>query len=281
MRPARIFAVPGAIALFLAAAPSSAADAGTHPIAGTWIGESAPDHVFTVEGAEPPLTAEGAALYRANLADSQSAQPQYDRTRWCAGPGMPRIRFMPVPFEIIVNERLVGFVHGWYRWHRAVDMSGEPADPVLPQPMGYPVGHWEGDTLVIVSNGLTSDTIIDASGLPNGEEMVLEEQLRVAADGSTTRVPAPSGMAATAGCCASTWHVRQLSRTWQVAHACGRARAESPWTRARKSGRRCDGGSGSERVSAGRTKRASPYAGIDATTDCCVSTWHDRQRSRT
>jgi len=179
----RIFALPATVALFCAAAPSSAADPAAHPIAGTWMGDSFPDHVLTVDGQEPPLTAEGAALYQANLADSQTAQPQFDRTRWCAGPGMPRIMFMPSPFEIIVNDRLVGFVHGWYRWHRAVDMSGEPADPVLPQPMGYPVGHWEDDTLVIVSNGLTSDTIIDASGLPHSDDMLLEERLWVAADG--------------------------------------------------------------------------------------------------
>ncbi len=111
-------------------------------------------HVLTRAGKEPPLTAEGSEAYRANLADATTAQPQFDRTRWCAGPGVPRIMFMPTPFEIVVNPKLVGFIYGWYRWHRAVDMSGEPAEPLLPQPMGYPVGHWEGDTLVIVSNGL-------------------------------------------------------------------------------------------------------------------------------
>jgi hypothetical protein len=179
----RACAFPVALALLAAAAPSDAAGGGAQAIAGTWIGEAFPDHVRTVDGREPPLTAEGAALYRANLADRKSAQPQYDRTRWCAGPGMPRIMFMPTPFEIIVNDRIVGFVYGWYRWHRAVDMSGQPADPVLPQPMAYPVGHWEGETLVIVSNGLTSDTIVDASGLPHTDDMVLEEHLKVAGDG--------------------------------------------------------------------------------------------------
>ncbi len=125
------------------------------------------------------MTADGSDAYRANLADSTSAQPQFDRTRWCAGPGVPRIMFMPTPFEIVVNPRIVGFIYGWYRWHRAVDMSGEPADPLLPQPMGYPVGRWEDDTLVIVSNGLSGDTIIDGSGLPHSDDMVLEERLHV------------------------------------------------------------------------------------------------------
>lgn len=177
----RAFALSLVGALFALAVPAAAS--GASPIAGTWIGDTFPDHVLTVEGREPPLTQEGAALYRANLADRHSAQPQFDRTRWCAGPGVPRIMFMPAPFEIIVNERLVGFIYGWYRWHRAVDMSGQLADLLLPQTMGYPVGHWEGDTLVIVSNGLTSDTILDASGLPHSDDMLLEERLHVTLDG--------------------------------------------------------------------------------------------------
>jgi hypothetical protein len=178
---ARTIVIPLAGALFALAGPAAASD--TSPIAGTWIGDAFPDHVLTVEGREPPLTEEGAALYRANLADRQSEQPQFDRTRWCAGPGVPRSMFIPTPFEIIINQRLNGYVNGMYPRQRAVDMSGEPADPLLPQTMGYPVGRWEGDTLVIVSNGLTSDTIVDASGLPHSDDMVLEERLHVAPDG--------------------------------------------------------------------------------------------------
>ena len=168
--------------LGMAAMPAQAQDAQS-ALTGTWYGESFPDHVLTTAGEEPPLTEEGLELYRANLADAQTEQPQFDRTRWCAGPGMPRIMFMPVPFELVVNEKLVGFIYGWYRWHRTVDMSGEPVEPLLPQTMGYPVGHWEGDTLVIHSNGLISDTIIDASGLPHSDDMELDERYRIDGDG--------------------------------------------------------------------------------------------------
>src|SRR5690606_39608470 len=57
-------ALPAAVALFCFAGPARAADAAAHPIAGTWIGDSFPDRVLTVDGQEPPLTAEGAALYQ-------------------------------------------------------------------------------------------------------------------------------------------------------------------------------------------------------------------------
>lgn len=163
-------------AMALAASPALAQD-GHSAIAGTWLADRFPDRLLTADGKAPPLTEEGARLYRANQADRKTAQPQFDRTRWCAGPGMPRIMFMASPFEIIVNPRLVGFVYGWYRWHRVVDMSGKPAEALLPQPMGYPVGHWDGTALVIDSSGLTSDTILDASGLPHSDDMQLSERI--------------------------------------------------------------------------------------------------------
>jgi hypothetical protein len=43
--------------------------------------------------------------------------------------------------------------------------------------MGYPVGHWDGESLVIDTNGLTSDTILDASGLPHSDDMKLTETI--------------------------------------------------------------------------------------------------------
>jgi hypothetical protein len=165
------------VALAIAAAHPGAAQQPHAAVAGTWLADRFPDRLLTVDGKAPPLTAEGVALYRANTADAKSTEPQFDRTRWCAGPGVPRLMFMPYPFQIIVNPKMVGFVYGWYRWHSAVDMSGQPADPVLPQPMGYPVGHWDGDTLVIDTNGLTGETILDASGLPHSDDMQLNERI--------------------------------------------------------------------------------------------------------
>ncbi len=49
--------------------------------------------------------------------------------------------------------------------------------------MGFPVGRFEGDTLVIRTVGLTDTTVLDASGLPHSDQMVLTERLRVLPDG--------------------------------------------------------------------------------------------------
>ena len=56
-------------------------------------------------------------------------------------------------------------------------------DPPLPLTMGFPVGRWEGNTLVIRTAGLIDTTVLDASGLPHSEQLTLTERLRVLPDG--------------------------------------------------------------------------------------------------
>jgi hypothetical protein len=49
--------------------------------------------------------------------------------------------------------------------------------------MGFPLGHFDGDTLVVRTVGLSDATVLDTSGLPHSEQMVLTERLRVLPDG--------------------------------------------------------------------------------------------------
>jgi len=96
---------------------------------------------------------------------------------------MPRMMTMPYPFEIRRDGDFLAFIHGWYRWHRIVDLAGGEVDPLLPLTMGYPVGRWEGATLVIRTVGLSDVAVLDASGLPHSDRMVLTERLRVLPNG--------------------------------------------------------------------------------------------------
>jgi hypothetical protein len=152
-------------------------------IEGVWIPEFTVERLLTEAGEAPPLNAQGAALYREREASRNAPDPQFDRTRWCAGPGIPRIMYLPYPFEIRADGDYVGFIYGWYRWHRMVDMSGKEANPILPQSMGYPVGKWDGDALIIETVGTTSDTILDALGLPHSEDMTITERVNRLPDG--------------------------------------------------------------------------------------------------
>ena len=62
--------------------------------------------------------------------------------------------------------------------YREVFLDGRPL-PVDPNPdwMGYSVGHWEGDTLVIESAGFNDKTWLDGDGHPHTEKLRVTERI--------------------------------------------------------------------------------------------------------
>lgn len=156
---------------------------GPDALMGVWMPEAAPQQLLTADGKAPPLKPEAGAIYSERLQRLASGDRSFDQASWCASPGMPRVLTMPYPFEIRSDGEFLAFIHGWYRWHRVVDMAGGEVDPPLPLTMGFPVGTWEGDTLVIRTVGLIDVTHLDAAGLPHSEDLVLTERLRVLPDG--------------------------------------------------------------------------------------------------
>ncbi len=68
--------------------------------------------------------------------------------------GIPRLLMSALPFEILQTPERLGTFH-YLSWHRWVWLDGRQpeADPD-PRYLGNAVGHWDGDTLVIESNGL-------------------------------------------------------------------------------------------------------------------------------
>src|SRR5271155_2893787 len=63
--------------------------------------------------------------------------------------------------------------------YREIHLDGRPL-PKDPNPdwMGYSVGHWEGDTLVIVTAGFNDRTWLDDLGHPHTEALRITERLR-------------------------------------------------------------------------------------------------------
>jgi hypothetical protein len=63
--------------------------------------------------------------------------------------------------------------------YRQIFLDGRPL-PKDPNPtwMGYSVGHWDGDTLVIESAGFNDKTWLDSDGHPHSEALRVKERLR-------------------------------------------------------------------------------------------------------
>jgi hypothetical protein len=84
------------------------------------------------------------------------------------------------PAEFIqLPNRLIQFFQ-YHRVLREIWMDGRKLldEPDVPRWYGYSVGRWEGDTLVVESNGFDDRQWIDNLGYPYSDQMRLEERYR-------------------------------------------------------------------------------------------------------
>ena len=81
------------------------------------------------------------------------------------------------PFEFVMaSDRILLHMQFHDLW-RTIWMDGRKL-PKNPDPAwnGYSVGHWEGDTLVVESNGYDDRTWLDHFGSPHSDQMVMTER---------------------------------------------------------------------------------------------------------
>ncbi len=95
--------------------------------------------------------------------------PQYSTDADSTGGGMMKISQTPA-LILILNPDLT---------YRQIFMDGRPLE-TSPNPtwMGYSVGHWDGDTLVVESFGFNDRTWLDTSGHPHTEALRITERYR-------------------------------------------------------------------------------------------------------
>lgn len=92
---------------------------------------------------------------------------------------MPALNTTPIPFKLVQLPELVVILFEKDVDYRQIFMDSRslPDDP-NPSFMGYSVGHWEGDTLVVESSGFNETTWLDRFGHPHTQAMKLTERFR-------------------------------------------------------------------------------------------------------
>jgi hypothetical protein len=98
----------------------------------------------------------------------------------CVLSGVPRASLVPYPFKIVnTTNGMIVILYEALHAYRQIYMDGRklPADP-NPAWMGYSVGRWEGDSLVVESNGFVENNWIDNGGHPATESLRLTERFR-------------------------------------------------------------------------------------------------------
>jgi len=121
---------------------------------------------------DSPLRPEFADILR------QRAKEVYPLTR-CLPVGIPADDFLPGPFKIVQTPQLIVVRNEYENSFRQIYTDGRKA-PADPEPLwlGYSVGKWEGNTLVVRTVGLNDKGWLDGMGHPRSEAIQVEERFQ-------------------------------------------------------------------------------------------------------
>jgi hypothetical protein len=118
----------------------------------------------------------------AALAAKKDWDPLDNYIMRCEQPGMPRPMLNPHPFEFIDDGDTI-MLHGeemdivrTIHVADAVDPASQPASP-----LGYSVGRWEDNTLVVETNRINWPWF-DSEGIPQSEDVHVEERFTLSED---------------------------------------------------------------------------------------------------
>jgi hypothetical protein len=124
-----------------------------------------------VEGNEIPYQP-WAAAKQAEHAANRTADP----LAACFMPGVPRIMYMPFPYQIYQTDAHVAITFEWSQVFRLIYTNGSKPHDGIEFWMGDSRGRWEGDTLVVDVTNHNDKTWFDMAGNFHSEALHLVER---------------------------------------------------------------------------------------------------------
>jgi hypothetical protein len=146
-----------------------AAGFGTIPALGA--AGAIPPGLGVVEGDEIPYLPAAAAKRKANFSNRLKLDPEVK----CYMPGVPRATYMPYPFQIVQSQKNILITYEFAGAVRTIYMDNPGPSPADSW-MGWSVGHWEGDTLVVDVTGFNEDTWFDRAGNFHSDKLHVVER---------------------------------------------------------------------------------------------------------
>ena len=152
---------------------------------GTWQPRGFADTISTLDGSPIPFQPAARKRYDESLAAQAAGKPIADSSTCCLPSGVPRVMWAPYLTEIIVQPKRVLMLHEVQHLMRFIYLDEAFPAEIDPTYMGYSVGRWDGDTLVVETKGLTDDTILDRAGITHSTDLKVTERIRVLPDGNS------------------------------------------------------------------------------------------------
>lgn len=122
-----------------------------------------------------PYTEEARAAQR-------NANPLESPIIKCETPGMPMPMFQPLSFEFVDEGSIARLNVEYFGIVRTIHLE-DAVDPatVAPSPLGYSVGHWEGNTLVVETSRINYP-YFNGSGVRQSEDVHVVERFQLSED---------------------------------------------------------------------------------------------------
>ena len=138
--------------LFGIAAAAPSIDGIWEPARGPGLGHPQPEDVR--------LTPEGRTEF-------ESFSEERDPTLKCIMPGVPLGIHDPYPLEIIQQDHQIVFLHEHFHMVRRIFMDGrESPENWWPSLVGFSVGRWEENSLVVTTTHMSPDNLMWHNGMP-------------------------------------------------------------------------------------------------------------------
>jgi hypothetical protein len=129
------------------------------PVVALGAAFSVPPGLGVVEGNEIPYRPEALAKKKENGENWLTRDPEVK----CYMPGVPRATYMPYPFQIVQSRDTILMAYEFASASRIVRINTKEKAPASAW-MGWSVGRWEGETLVIDVTDLEESTWFDRAG---------------------------------------------------------------------------------------------------------------------
>jgi hypothetical protein len=141
------------------------------PVVALGAAFSVPAGIGVVEGNDIPYLPAAAAKKKENGDNWLARDPEIK----CYLPGVPRMMYMPYPVQIIQGRDTIMMASEFASASRTVRMNSKEKSPTDTW-MGWSVGRWEGDVLVIDVTDQNESTWFDRAGNHHTEGLKVTER---------------------------------------------------------------------------------------------------------
>jgi hypothetical protein len=145
------------------------------PVVALGAAFSVPAGTGVVEGNEIPYLPAAAAQKKDNEENWLARDPEIK----CYLPGVPRMMYMPYPIQIVQSQDTIVMASEFASASRTIRMNSKEKSPTDTW-MGWSIGRWEGNTLIIDVTDQNDQTWLDRAGNFHSEELKVVERYTLA-----------------------------------------------------------------------------------------------------